>query len=47
MGTTKGKHRATVYVHGNPMPSDNVFRVSTPSSMHVDRLNLREYFGFN
>lgn len=40
MGSTKGKHRATVFLHGTPMRNDFVFRVSSPHTL--DRLNLRE-----
>lgn len=40
MGRNRGKHRATVYLHGTPMPNDHVFRVSSPSNVHVDRLHL-------
>ncbi|KAL4224846.1 hypothetical protein ACF0H5_015542 [Mactra antiquata] len=40
MGKSVGKHRATVYLHGTPMQNDHVFRVSSPSHVHVERLHL-------
>ncbi|KAH3888175.1 tripartite motif-containing protein 45-like [Dreissena polymorpha] len=41
MGTAKGKHRATVFLHGTPMQTDHVFRVSSPHT--VERLNLHAH----
>lgn len=41
LGSTKGKHRATVYLYGTPMTNDYVFRVVTPSP--IERLNLSKY----
>ena len=42
MGTVRGQHRATVFLHGTPMTNDHVFRVASPHL--VERLNLRELF---
>ncbi|WAR02886.1 TRI45-like protein [Mya arenaria] len=43
LGTSKGKHRATVYLHGTPMQNDHVFRVSSPHT--VERLDLHGHGG--
>ena len=41
LGSTKGKHRATVFLYGTPMANDYVFRVVTPSP--IERLNLSKF----
>ena len=38
VGSTKGKHKATVYLYGTPMTNDYVFRVVSPSP--IERLSL-------
>lgn len=42
VGSTKGKHKATVFLYGTPMANDYAFRVLTPSP--IERLNLRDKF---
>ena len=41
VGSTKGKHKATVFLYGTPMANDYAFRVLTPSP--IERLNLSKF----